>query len=142
MRRQTQHLRLDERRAVAAAGALHGLARDPVAGDGVAPVDDHAGNAVSLGAIGDVLGWHLLLPRHADREPVVLDEEDHRELVDGREVQRLVEVAFAGAALADRREGDRVLAAHPRRQRDARGVDAAACPTGEPVLMMFSRRQP
>src|ERR1700733_4694100 len=55
VRGKPEHLRLDERRAVAATSALHRLAGHPVAGDGVTAVHDHTRDAISLGAVGDVL---------------------------------------------------------------------------------------
>ena len=64
----------------------------------------------------------LLGERHGDREAVVLDEEDDRGLPDGGEVQRLVEVALAGAAVADHGERDHVVALEAGGVREADGV--------------------
>src|SRR5205807_1744307 len=48
-------------------------------------------------------------PRRRDGPLVVLEEEDDRRLHDSRQVQRLVEIALRGAAVADVRDHDGVL---------------------------------
>ena len=45
--------------------------------------------------------------RHGDRVAVVLDDVDHRQLVDAGEVERLVEVALVRRALAQVGDRDR-----------------------------------
>ena len=60
---------------------------------------------------------------HADRVAVVLDHEHERQLVDRREVERLVDVALVRAPLAHHRDGDLAGVADLRRQRDPDRVE-------------------
>ena len=115
-------LGLDEERPRASAGLIDGWPHGLVDGDGVKPIDDSALDAVGRGAVGDVGDGHLLLGALGDGVAVVLDEEDDGQLVDGGEVERLVEVATAGAALATAGEGDDRVVAHLRRERDPDSV--------------------
>ncbi len=65
----------------------------------------------------------LLRERDADRVLVVLDDEHDRRLEHGGEVERLVEVALAGRAVTDERQGDGAAALARLAVREARGVD-------------------
>src|SRR5439155_22705838 len=65
-----------------------------------------------------VFDAHLLCHRHADGVLVVLAEEHDGELVDAREVQRLVPVALTGRTLPEPAADDTTLAAVPERVRD------------------------
>ena len=65
-------------------------------------------HAVTGGAVHDAHVGHLARRGRADGPAVVLHHEHNRCLVDGREVEGLVKVALAGAAVAD--EGEH----HPR----------------------------
>ncbi|BFO13677.1 hypothetical protein SHKM778_00650 [Streptomyces sp. KM77-8] len=102
--------RLDQRRTAARAGTAYGVGEDLVHGGGVVAVDQAAGHPVADGLVGQRRGRGLPVERYGDREAVVLDEEDDRGLPDGGEVQGLVEVALAGAAVADHGERDHVVA--------------------------------
>src|SRR5256714_1779086 len=98
-----------------------------------------------------------VLPRRRRREPpaVVLPHEDHRQPPHGRQVEGLVEVALAGAAVAGEDGGDPGLATQPAGQGQAVGhrqhgaevadhpddavlegaeVEAAVAPGGEAAL--------
>src|SRR5439155_6944592 len=70
----------------------------------------------------DVRHGHLLLEARRDGEEVVLDDEDHRQLVDGREVDRLVEVAGARRRIAAKGEDDVLLFQVADRQRETDGM--------------------
>ena len=88
----------------------------------VVAVDQPAGHAVSDRLVGEGRRGGLLGQRHGDREAVVLDEEDHRRLPDGREIQRLVEVALARAAVADHGQRHHVVALEAGGVRQAHGM--------------------
>src|SRR5215217_41299 len=119
MREEAVGLGLDQRRAVAGAGALDRLLHRAVARERVAAVHDHAGESIRLGAVGHVLDRHLLGLRHRDRIVVVLADEHDRQLVDAGEVEPLVPVALARRALAEPARRDGLLAAILRGVRDA-----------------------
>jgi len=116
-------LRLDERGAVAAAGAVHCLFRRLVAAQHVRAVDDDAGDAVAGSASRHVRQSQLLGDGHADRVAVVLDAQDERQLVDRREVESFVDVALVRAALAHRRQRHLAGLAELRGQGDAHRVE-------------------
>ena len=80
------------------------------------------GHGVAGGAAGDVLDRRLEAGRHADGVAVVLDHDDHRQLVDAREVQPLVEVALVARALAQLGDRDLVCAADLGGEGDAHRV--------------------
>ncbi len=131
--------RLHERRTAARARVGDGLAEDLVHGGGVVAVDQAAGHSVPDGLVGQGRGRGLLGERDGDREAVVLYEEDDRGLPDGGEVQRLVEVALAGAAVADQGERDHVVALEAGGVREAHGVRELGrerrAQGGDPVLV-------
>ncbi len=114
------------------------LGQHLVHGGDVVAVDEAAGHPVPDGLVGQGGGGGLLGQRDRYGEAVVLDEEDHRGLPDGREVQGLVEIALAGAAVAHQGEGDHVVAAQPGRVRQADRVrqlgGERGAQRGDPVL--------
>ena len=114
-------LELEQRRPVALPRALgrppHG-AHHP---QQVVAVDHQARHAVAQPAVGEVAAGVLLVGRRRQAPLVVLDHEDHRQLPDRREVQRLVEVALARGAVAGEGRRDAPLAAQLRREREAAG---------------------
>ena len=87
----------------------------------IVAVADHAGNAVAGAARGQVLARELLADRRRQAVLVVLDDEDHRQLPDRREVDRFVKIAFAGAAVADKGRRDARLPPQLRGEREAVG---------------------
>ena len=115
-------LRLDQLRAVAAAQLLDAPAHLLVDGEDVVAVDGRGLDVVAAGALGDVADGHLLLAGLGDGVAVVLAEEDHGQLVDGGEVERLVKVALGGGALAEVDDGDLVQPSQLRGVGDAGGV--------------------
>src|SRR5687768_13666262 len=115
-------LRLDEIRATAVAGLIDRRLHRLVDRNPVHPIANHALDVVAALSIGDVRHRHELFRPLRDRIPVVFDEKDDRKLVDGREVQRLMKVAPAGAALATASHHNNRVLVHLRRQGDARGV--------------------
>ncbi|CAM5349743.1 hypothetical protein SMICM304S_01620 [Streptomyces microflavus] len=123
--------RLDQGRALAAAGALQGGAGHGQTGEYVVAVDPDAGEAVTLRA---------LVERHAglalgglgDGPLVVLAEEHDRGVVDRGEGERLGHVALAGGAVTEVRDHGRVRAVLG----DAHGV-AVACRVCEPMTIVY-----
>src|SRR5439155_22583118 len=85
---------LDERRSFAGPCPRDGFVRDRIAGDRVASVDRDAREPVPRRPLRDMLDGVLLVERRRDGEAVVLATEDLRQLVDGREVESLMRVAF------------------------------------------------
>ena len=107
VRVRPDHLGVDERRSAPAAGVGDRAPHRRVARDVVAPVDlldQQIGEAVQQPR--DVATRRLLGDRHRDRVAVVLDQDDERQLLLRRRVQRLPELALAGGALAGRDVGD------------------------------------
>jgi len=96
-----------------------------VRGERIGAVADDPGEAVSGGAIGDVLHRHLQFLGNRDRELIVLAEEHARQPVDAGEVQRFVPFAFARRPFAERDQRDRRLLAHleGERRADARAEE-------------------
>src|SRR5438067_13451474 len=115
-------LRFDDARTVAATSPVGGVLGLRVHIEDVGPVRDQAGDPVACRAIGHVRHAHLLRRRRGDREEVVLDDEHDGQLVDAREVHRLVEVPGARRAVAAVREDDAVLLPDLDRERDAGGL--------------------
>ena len=108
--------RLDERRAAAAARAVETLASGEVHRVGVVAVDEDALQPVRRSAIRRrALDRGDRPDRRVFHVQVVLADEHHRELPDGREVQRLVERADVGGAVTEERDCDTLLAAVLRR---------------------------
>ena len=98
---------MDQRRSAPGAGVGDRAPHRRVARDVVAAVDlldQQIGEAVQQPR--DVAARRLLGDRHRDRVAVVLDQDDERQLLLRRRVQRLPELAFAGGALAGRDVGD------------------------------------
>lgn len=91
-------------------------------GQRVVAVDQAARHPVADGLVGQRRGGGLLGERHRDGEAVVLYEEDDRGLPHRGEVQRLVEVALAGAAVAHQGERDHVVALEAGGVREAHGM--------------------
>lgn len=114
--------RLDQCGTATRARVGHGFGEHLVHGGGVVAVDQAARHPVADGLVGQRRGGGLLGERDGDREAVVLDEEDDRGLPDGGEVERLVEVALAGAAVADQGERHHVVALETGGVREAHGV--------------------
>ncbi|ANF31343.1 hypothetical protein A0130_06380 [Leifsonia xyli] len=111
--------RLHERWTTALARLRHGLPQHREQRGQVVAVDEPAAHPVADALVGDAGRGGLPAERHRDGVAVVLHEEDHRQVEDGGEVERLVEVALAGGAVAAEREHDGVLAAHPSGVREA-----------------------
>lgn len=86
------------------------------------PSTSLAGHPVPHGLVGQGRCRGLLGQGHGNGEAVVLHEEDDRGPPDGREVQRLVEITLAGAAVADHGESHHVVPLEPRRVGQAHGV--------------------
>ena len=91
---------LDERRALAVAGALQRGLRDGVRREDVVAVDADAGEAEAERALVE-RDPRLALDRLGDRPLVVLAEEHDRGVVGRGEDERLVDVALAGGAVAE-----------------------------------------
>jgi hypothetical protein len=111
-------VRLDQLRAATVTGLLDGGAQDRQQRCHVVAVDAFAGYAVPDALVRQRRRDRLTGQRHADRVPVVLHQEDDRGVEDGREVERLVEVALARATVTAHRHHDRRLATKPGRVRD------------------------
>ncbi|MEH3076389.1 MAG: hypothetical protein PGN11_06865, partial [Quadrisphaera sp.] len=112
---------LDQRGALAAAGALDGVADGLEDGEEVLPVlDADAGDAEPGGALGDDAGGDGVR-RGGQRVLVVLAEEDHRQVPHAGHVHRLVEAALVGGAVAEEGQGDAAVAQHLARQRGTGG---------------------
>src|ERR1044072_3345595 len=82
-------LHLQQRRALAGAGARDRRGDRVVDRVDVLAVDDHARHPVALRAIGDVIDRHRVAQRRVLAVEVVLDDEDDRELPGRRHVERL-----------------------------------------------------
>ncbi len=97
---------LDQRRAVAGARLGVGVARRAIDHVGVVAVDDDARQAVGRRAVGGrMLDRRDAADRRVFHVEIVLADEDHRQLPHRGEVQRLVEGADVGGAVAE--EADR-----------------------------------
>src|SRR5690554_5806323 len=112
---------LDERRAHALAGALHGLAGHEVGRQHVHAVDQVAGHAVGVSLDGDAVGPRLLLEVDADGVAVVLAGEDDRRPLRAGEVHAGVPVALARGAVAEAAQHDLGAARELHGQRRAHG---------------------
>src|SRR5213079_1853440 len=102
---------LDQRRPLARVRTLDRLARGDIHREHVVAVHLDPGQAVGQRLLGDRLRVGLFLERHGDGPLVVLADEHDRDVPDPREVQRLVEVALAGGAVAEVRHDDGVVTA-------------------------------
>src|SRR5829696_587626 len=108
-------LGLDQGRPVTPACPLHRLLGDLVDSEHVVSVHLVARKSVAFGPPGYGAG-DLQRLGNRDGVDVVLDEEDHGQVVDAGEVHGLVPVPLAGGGLAAARQHDPVLAAHLERQ--------------------------
>ena len=112
---------------VAAPGAVGGLAHRGPDREDVVAVDGDAGHAVGRGLGGDLGIEGDAAERRGRGVEVVLADEDRRRALHGGEVQRLVEGAVVGGAVAEEGDADIVAAAAPGGEADADGVaDAGA----------------
>ncbi len=105
--------RLDEGGAAARPGPVQRLGQHLVHRDRVVAVHQPPRDAVADRLVGQRGRSGLLGQRYGDREAVVLHQEDGGCLPYGGEVERLVEVALAGAAVADQRERGHLVALQP-----------------------------
>ena len=103
-------LGFDENGALARTASLDSFFRDLVNRYDVIAVNDVAGDAVSLGAVGQVLGRHLAPYRRRVGPLVVLDDADQGSLLHRRQVDALMKRSGGGAAVADPRHRDNLLA--------------------------------
>src|SRR5665647_1203431 len=115
--------RLDQHRSLAGARVSDCLVEYREHGHGVVAVDLLGGDAVADSLVPQGWSGGLLRERDADGVLVVLAEEHHRGLEHGREVERLVEVALAGGAVADERHRNRRAPLAPLAIGEAGGVD-------------------
>ena len=95
------HLGFDERRAFAAAGAFAGFVAGVVDLAGVGAVDDHTGNSVGDGTLGEVFHFELHVRGSGVGPQIVFDEQYESEILHGRKVQAFVGDAGGLAAVAD-----------------------------------------
>ena len=105
MAAHAERLAFEQRRARASTGAVGRLAGGVADREHVVAVHECTGHPVALGPVGEVGARVLLGRRRRQPELVVLDDEDHGQLPHGCEVHGLVDVAFAGGAVADERDG-------------------------------------
>ncbi len=115
-------LGLDQRRALAGAGALDGGARNLEHGEDVVAVDRDAGDAIGGGLAGDLGIEGRLGERRRRGVEIVLADEDDRRLLDAGEVHRLVEAAVVDRAVAEEGDADVVAALGPGADAGAGGV--------------------
>ncbi len=119
-------LALQDRRPLSPAGPLDEILRRFVHGEHVVAVHDHAGHAVALGPVGDVV-HRCGGPVGGGGGPlVVLAEEDHGQIPGRGHVGRLVEGSPVGGAVAEEGHGDSVGLLHLLGQRRAGGHGEAA----------------
>ena len=99
--------RLDHGRPAAGPGPVDRLGHRVVHRDHVVAVDEHAGHAVGRGAVGGRVGdGGDRRDRGVLHVAVVLAHEEHRQLPDRGQVERLVEGADVGGAVAEERDRD------------------------------------
>src|SRR5690606_34908870 len=104
---------LDQRRPGIRAGAVGRPALGGVDRKRVVAVDAQAGDAVALRPSGKGRALSPGDAREARYRPLVVDDvEDRRRVVDGREDQGSVEIAFGARALADPRCRDTAVVLH------------------------------
>jgi hypothetical protein len=102
-------LELEQDGALSGAAALGGFGGRGVDGLHVVAVDRVRLDAVGRGPVGDPRDPGHPAAVGALRVDVVLAGEDHRQVPDGAEVERLVERALVDGALAEEGDGDAVL---------------------------------
>ena len=103
-------MHLEETRPIPAAGADHRIAGRRVDGQHVVAVGDDAGHVVGAGVGGDVDTGMLHRHRIVRRVLVVLTDEDDGQLPHRGDIERLVELALGGRAVAKEAHGDVTLA--------------------------------
>ncbi len=81
----------------------------------IGAVDRAAADAVAHGPVGELLAVVLHARRRGKGIVVVLDQEQDRDLMDRGDIERFVELARAGAAVADDRQAEDLLAVAARR---------------------------
>ena len=124
-------LGLDQRRALAGTGARGRLGHHLPDGDDVVAVDGDAGNAIGRRAGRDLGVQRRRGERRRRRIEIVLADEDRRRLLDAGEVERFMEAAMVGGAVAE--EGDADVVAAPRAGRHA-GADGVADAGGDDAV--------
>ena len=127
VRVQAVGVRLDQHRSLARARVRDRLVEHGEHGHGVVAIDLLRGDAVTDSLVSQRRSGGLLGQRHADGVLVVLDEEHDRGLEHGREVERLVEVALTGGAVADERHRDGRAAPALLAVRESGGVNQLGC---------------
>ena len=93
--------RLDQRGAAPFTGALHGFPGGFIHGDRVSAVDANARHLVGIGTLREIFRQRVVGQRGVFGVLVVLADENHRELPDGGEVERLMERTDARGAIAE-----------------------------------------
>src|SRR5690606_23805599 len=93
-------LGLDQRGSLAASGAGNRFSGGFVDREEIETVDDHTGHLVRGGAGGDITDGAVVADRGRLGVAVVLADEDDWQLPDRGEVERLVEGALVGSAVA------------------------------------------
>src|SRR5262249_41643893 len=119
---QPRYLDLEERWTVAAPTTSYGLPRGAVHLQHVAAVDRDAGHRVSGRPRGHVVYGHLLVLRHRNSIPIVLDHEHHRQPMYAGEVERLMEVPLARRPFTERGQTHLTRPAQLCRKSDAVGM--------------------
>ena len=143
MAAQAEGVRLDEERPAGGAGAVDGGGEGAEDDGRVTAIHFQALHAVALGALEEIGRGELLAHRGRVGVAVVLDDKNHGHGQHGREVQRLVDVARAGGAVAEESEADRgpaeaalrIGGADDIRQHDAEMGDHRQAP-GERVAVV------
>ena len=101
---QPQGVHLEQGRPLAGPGPRHRVTGRRVHGLDIVVLDPLAGDAVGGGPVRVRADGRGRLPGHRDRPVVVLDHEDHGQLPQRGQVQRLVERALVGGTLAGERD--------------------------------------
>src|SRR5258708_23584296 len=101
-------------------GAPYGVTGGVVDLTGVGAIDDHAGNAVSNGAFGEVFAAVLHFRGRRVGPEIAFDEEHEAEVLHGGEIDALVGDAGGLAAVADVGHDRQVASLQARAQRHAR----------------------
>src|SRR5215470_5281020 len=102
--------RLDDRGTLAGARLFNGASRCVGDGDDVITVDLLTGNAGGDSLLRQGLSRRLRGTRHRNGPLVVGDHEHHRQPHGAGKIDRFIEVALRGAAIADAADGDTALA--------------------------------